>query len=190
MPIRGLSDITSTVESAGTENSLYKYDTVGGVDQWLRWDEDVDVVRSPVAGNTNNRVYFTGDSVDNMKPRVTKNSIAIGGGTVYPSVSYRLGLPAPATALTITVVGSAPANADDEVKESRSYVYTFVTEDGEEGPPSPPSAVFDLYPTSQTVNISSMVTAEDASYNVTHKNIYRTVTSAAGTFYMYVDVVL
>ena len=33
------------------------------------------------------------------------------------------------------------------------------------------------------------MTAEDASYNVTHKNIYRTVTSAAGTFYMYVDVV-
>ena len=30
VPIRGLSDITSTVESAGTENSLYKYDTVGG----------------------------------------------------------------------------------------------------------------------------------------------------------------
>jgi hypothetical protein len=189
VPIRGLADITSTVESAGTENSLYKYDTVGGVDQWLRWDEDVDVVRSPIAGNIYNRVYFTGDSVDNMRPRVTKNSVAIGGGTRYPSVSYRLGLPAPATALTSAVVGSAPANTDDEVKESRSYVYTFVTADGEEGPPSPPSAVFDLYPTSQTVNIAAMVTAENDSYNVTHKNIYRTVTSAAGTFYMYVDVV-
>jgi hypothetical protein len=189
VPIRGLADITSTVESAGTENSLYKYDTVDGVDQWLRWDEDVDVVRSPIAGNIYNRVYFTGDSVDNMRPRVTKNSVAIGGGTRYPSVSYRLGLPAPATALTSAVVGSAPANTDDEVKESRSYVYTFVTADGEEGPPSPPSAVFDLYPTSQTVNISAMVTAENDSYNVTHKNIYRTVTSAAGTFYMYVDVV-
>ena len=67
VPIRGLADITSTVESAGTENSLYKYDTVEGVDQWLRWDEDVDVVRSPIAGNTYNRVYFTGDSVDNMR---------------------------------------------------------------------------------------------------------------------------
>jgi hypothetical protein len=189
VPIRGLADITSTVETAGTENSLYKYGTVNSVDQWLRWDEDVDVVRSPIAGNTYNRVYFTGDSVDNMKPRVTKNSVAIGSGTRYPSVSYRLGLPAPATELTTALVGSAPASTDDEVKESRSYVYTFVTEDGEEGPPSPPSTVFDLYPTSQTVNISAMVTAEDASYNVTHKNIYRTVTSAAGTFYMYVDVV-
>ena len=190
VPIRGLSDITSTVESAGTENSLYKYDTVGGVDQWLRWDEDVDVVRSPVAGNTNNRVYFTGDSVDNMKPRVTKNTIAIGSGTVYPSASYRLGLPAPETAITSVVVGAAPASADDEIKESRAYVYTFVTADGEEGPPSPPSAVFDLYPTSQTVNISSMVTAEDASYNVTHKYIYRTVTSTAGTSYMFVASVV
>jgi hypothetical protein len=189
VPIRGLADITSTVETAGTENSLYKYDTVGGVDQWLRWDEDVDVVRSPIAGNTYNRVYFTGDSVDNMKPRVTKNSVAIGSGTVYPSVSYRLGLPAPSNAPTTVVVGSTPANTDDEVKESRSYVYTLVTEDGEEGPPSAPSAVFDLYPTSQTVDLSLMQIAEDASYNVTHKNIYRTVTSAAGTFYMYVDVV-
>ena len=189
-PIRALADVTSTSESGGTKNSLYKYDTVGSVVQWLRWNEDVDVVRSPVAGNTANRVYFTGDSVDSMKPRVTQNTVAIGAGTVYPTTSYRLGLPAPSTAPTAVVVGTAPAATDNEVKETRSYVYTFVTANGEEGPPSPPSAVFDLYPTSQTAAVSAIQTSEDASYNVTHKYIYRTVTSAAGTQYMFVASVL
>jgi len=189
-PIRGLSDIASTAETAGTENSLYKYDTVGGVDQWFRWDEDVDVVRSPIAANTYNRVYYTGDSLDGKRPRVTYNSIAVGGGTVYPSASFRLGLPAPTTAPTMTVVGSVPADTENAIKESRSYVYTFVSVNGEEGPPSAPSAVLDLYPSAQTVSISTMDNGIPASSDVTHKNIYRTVTSAAGTFYMYVDVVL
>ena len=189
-PIRGLSDIASTAETAGTENSLYKYDTVDGVDQWFRWDEDVDVVRSPIAANTYNRVYYTGDSLDGKRPRVTYNSIAVGGGTVYPSASFRLGLPAPTTAPTMTVVGSVPADTENAIKESRSYVYTFVSVNGEEGPPSPPSAVLDLYPSAQTVSISAMDNGIPASSDITHKNIYRTVTSAAGTFYMYVDVVL
>ena len=189
-PIRGLSDIASTAETAGTENSLYKYDTVDGVDQWFRWDEDVDVVRSPIAANTYNRVYYTGDSLDGKRPRVTYNSIAVGGGTVYPSVSFRLGLPAPTTAPTMTVVGSVPADTENAIKESRSYVYTFVSVNGEEGPPSSPSAVLDVYPTTQTVSISTMDNGIPASSDITHKNIYRTVTSAAGTFYMYVDVVL
>jgi len=189
-PIRGLSNITSTVESAGTENSLYKYDTVGGVDQWFRWDEDVDVVRSPIAANTFNRVYFTGDSVDEKRPRSTYNVVAVGGGTVYPSVSFRLGIPAPTSAPTMTVVGSAPAETDNEVKEARSYVYTFVSLNGEEGPPSPPSAVLDLYPTSQTVNLTTMETGLPVSSDINVKNIYRTVTSTAGTFYMYVDSVV
>jgi hypothetical protein len=189
-PIRGLSNITSTVESAGTENSLYKYDTVGGVDQWFRWDEDVDVVRSPIAANTFNRVYFTGDSVDEKRPRSTYNVVAVGGGTVYPSVSFRLGIPAPTSAPTMTVVGSAPAETDNEVKEARSYVYTFVSLNGEEGPPSPPSAVLDLYPTSQTVNLTTMETGIPYPSDINVKNIYRTVTSTAGTFYMYVDSVV
>jgi hypothetical protein len=189
-PIRGLSNITSTVESAGTENSLYKYDTVGGVDQWFRWDEDVDVVRSPIAANTFNRVYFTGDSVDEKRPRSTYNVVAVGGGTIYPSVSFRLGIPAPTSAPTMTVVGSAPAETDNEIKEARSYVYTFVSLNGEEGPPSPPSAVLDLYPTSQTVNLTTMETGIPYPSDINVKNIYRTVTSTAGTFYMYVDSVV
>ena len=189
-PIRGLSNITSTVESAGAENSLYKYDTVGGVDQWFRWDEDVDVVRSPIAANTSNRVYFTGDSVDEKRPRSTYNVVAVGGGTIYPSVSFRLGIPAPTSAPTMTVVGSAPAETDNEIKEARSYVYTFVSLNGEEGPPSPPSAVLDLYPTSQTVNLTTMETGIPYPSDINVKNIYRTVTSTAGTFYMYVDSVV
>lgn len=189
-PIRALGLATGSSEVGGTQNSLYKYDTVDGVVQWLRWDEDVDVVRSPVAGNTSNRVYFTGDSTDEMKPRVTQNTVAIGAGTVFPSFSFLLGLPAPSAAPAASAVGDTPAESSSEIKETRSYVYTFVTANGEEGPPSSPSPVFDIYPTSQTATVSLMQTAEDAAYNVTHKYIYRTVTAAAGTQYQFVAKVL
>ena len=144
-PIRALGLATGSSEVGGTQNSLYKYDTVDGVVQWLRWDEDV-------------------DSTDEMKPRVTQNTVAIGAGTVFPSFSFLLGLPAPSAAPAASAVGDTPAESSSEIKETRSYVYTFVTANGEEGPPSSPSPVFDIYPTSQTATVSLMQTAEDAAY--------------------------
>ena len=38
-----------------------------GNEKWLAWDRDVDVARSPVAGNTSRRFYYTGDG----EPRVS-----------------------------------------------------------------------------------------------------------------------
>lgn len=59
---------------------------------WFHWTDDVDVIRGPIAGDTSERTYFTGDGV----PKVTYSPIATsGGGTNYPNNTYDLGIPAP-----------------------------------------------------------------------------------------------
>lgn len=63
---------------------------------WFHWTSVVNALKGPVAGDTTERTYFTGDGV----PKVTDSSIATaGGGTDYPNNSYTLGVPAPAAAI-------------------------------------------------------------------------------------------
>jgi len=86
----------TTPTKTGTKLSIFKWVTF-----WFHWTTDVDVARSPVVGDTTERVYFTGDGVPKMtfSPDATS-----GGGTDYPTVSFTLGIPAPASALTATLV--------------------------------------------------------------------------------------
>lgn len=96
---------------------------------WLHWNEDVDVAQSPLNVDDAGRIYYTG----RYNPKSTNTALAsTGSGTDYPLTSYRLGLPAPDNGPTIGITGGASG-----VPETRSYVYTYVTEWGEEGPPSP-----------------------------------------------------
>jgi hypothetical protein len=102
-----------------------------GNEKWLAWDKDVDVARSPVAGNTARRFYYTGDG----EPRASDYDMATVGAGPYPSGCYVLGVTPPVTAAAVTPFGGAG------VSVTRSYVYTFVTQWGEESAPSPPSIV-------------------------------------------------
>lgn len=109
--------------------SVYKL-TQAGVDYWLCWDVDVDAAKGPIAGDTTNRTYFTGDN----EPRVTDFTLATGS-TPYPAAWYVLGVTPPITAPAISHTGGVGAAID------RAFVYTFVTPWGEESKPSPASAV-------------------------------------------------
>ncbi|MBA4141931.1 MAG: hypothetical protein H0X43_02770 [Nitrosospira sp.] len=102
-----------------------------GNEKWLAWDRDVDVARSPVAGNKPRRFYYTGDG----EPRVSDYATATAGDGPYPSGCYVLGVTAPVTAPALTPSGGVGAII------TRAYVYTFVTQWGEESKPSPASAV-------------------------------------------------
>ena len=59
------------------------------------------MARSPIANDTTERVYFTGDGVPKMTFSPDASS---GGGTDYPTVSFNLGVPAPSAALTATLL--------------------------------------------------------------------------------------
>jgi len=79
--------------------------------------------------------------------------------------------------------GSWEEYRDETEKETRGYVYTFVTDQGEEGPPSP-ITVIDVYSDS-TIDLSDL--ADDTSggdhsfFDAALKRIYRSVTAATGT---------
>ncbi|ARO87845.1 hypothetical protein EBAPG3_008745 [Nitrosospira lacus] len=101
-----------------------------GNEKWLVWDKDVDVARSPVAGNTERRFYYTGDG----EPRASDYDTATTGVGPYPSGCYVLGVSPPVTQPTVT-----PSGGVSGTTVSRVYVYTFVTLWGEESAPSPVS---------------------------------------------------
>jgi hypothetical protein len=102
-----------------------------GNEQWLSWTRDVDVARSPIAGNTEKRFYYTGDG----EPRVSDYDTATTGVGPYPDGCYVLGVTPPITLPTVSPSGGGGATA------SRAYCYTFVTQWGEESAPSPASTV-------------------------------------------------
>lgn len=166
----------TTPTKAGTKLSLFYYaDTY-----WFHWITDVDVVKSPVAEDSFERVYFTGDGA----PKMTANDVAVTGGTNYPVNSYLLGVPVPESTPTLSV-GGAATDPDPTLVETRAYVYTYVSYYGEEGPPCTASLTADVSP-GQTVTISGMSTGPAGSYRVTAKRIYRTNTGSSNTSYQFV----
>jgi len=70
------------------------------------------------------------------------------------------------------------------IPESRVYVYTYVSEYGEEGPPSEPSTLIDIDPNESVV--VSTGTAPNGYSNITKKYIYRTSTGSGETDYQFV----
>ena len=69
--------------------------------------------------------------------------------------------------------------------ESRVYVYTWVSELGEEGPPSPPSAIVTI-PTDGDVTISAFEAAPTVQRNITNMRIYRANTGTSVSEFQFV----
>lgn len=162
--------------------SIYLYRDV----TWLEWSEDgVSVVPGPIPGDSTDRLYFTGDDY----PRVGYVSSLVQGSSGYPVNSYRLGVPAPSGAPTTTVNGEADETA---TPNDVSYVYTLVTELGEEGPPSSPSAVIELTD-NQSVTVG-LPGSQQPSGNYLFgtgalKRIYRSNTGSTNTTFQFVGQV-
>lgn len=153
---------------SGTKKTIYRY-RPASTTYWFHWLEDVNAVASPLANDTYDRVYWTGEA----EPRMTTLTAATtGGGAAYPIAHYKLGIPAPASAATATPGGGVPS--DESNIQSRAYVYTYVSAYGEEGPPATASSLVDVTDgDSVTVGVPSTGPADAAARNITHKNIYR-----------------
>jgi len=176
--IKDDSDIYTLQNS--TRRSIYYYrDT-----SWLEWNEEnVSVVPGPIPGDTLDRLYFTGDDY----PRVGTVSTLVSGSSGYPVNSYRLGIPAPTSAPTTSKSGTAD---DTQTPSDVSYVFTFVSALGEEGPPSPASAVFELTDTESVV--VTMGSSLSGNYNFGSgalRRIYRSNTGSTNTTFQFVGEV-
>lgn len=174
-PITNNSDVFMLATS--TRRSIFFYD-----DQyWLQWPDDgVKAAKGPVPNDSYNRLYWTGEDY----PRVGSATTIISGSS-YPQASYRLGIPAPATQPTTSTTGTPD---ETQTPNDVSYVYTFVSVFGEEGPPSPPSTVFELTDT-ETVTVSMPASAHPSgNYNFgsgAKKRIYRSNTGSNTTEFQF-----
>jgi len=258
-PSDGVSTLANT-----TKQTIFKY--TDSPERWLQFDEDVDVVRGPIAGDTNDTIYWSGQSF----PRMGRSDIILGSAP-YPDAFYRLGIPAPTaaptvavtapttinatitttsgsgvitvttasahgaavgdtitlasfgatngltadeingdfkivsvpstTTLTVSTSGSATSSStsssvtngasfngpsDADLDFETSYVYTFVSAYGEEGPPSAASTVITT-DDNQSVSLSNLQTSSSKSNtNLSKKRIYRSNTGSNTTAFQFV----
>ena len=258
-PSNGVSTLANT-----TKQSIFKY--TDSPERWLQFDEDVDVVRGPIAGDTNDTIYWSGQSF----PRMGRSDIILSGAP-YPSAFYRLGIPAPTAAPTVAIAAATQINAtitttngsgvitvttasahgasvdesvtladfgdtngltadeingdfriasvpstttltvetsgsatsagtsstiangasfggesDADLDFETSYVYTFVSAYGEEGPPSPASTVITT-DDNQVINLSGLETSSSKSNtNLSKKRIYRSNTGSSASAFQFV----
>jgi hypothetical protein len=181
-PWKGNANTTITPVASysisGSTKTLFKYsDSI-----WIGRDDEVDFVRSPLAEDQHERIYATGIGGSTGFPRMTLASI-IGNNTFY-----RLGIPKPADLSSVVVSPTTSDVADEEVPQSRAYVFTYVSAYGEEGQPcdAPTGQIVEVH-SDQSV-VLTFPNNPTGSFNLTKKRIYRTDTG--GTFRFVADVTL
>lgn len=167
----------ATPTKAGTAQTIYRFGhNAGEALYWFKWTTTVNVARGPIAGDTEETTYYSGDGL----PKKTRFSLATSSGTDYPVAYYNLKVPAPTTAPVLTpTAGSGPT-----ITETRAYVYTNVTAWGEESAPSP-AAIGEASATS-FLRVGSFSAFPTGSYNFTARRIYRSVSGSQGVNYYFV----
>lgn len=183
-PIAGLPNVINP-------SSLYRYPNGNnGAGFWMIWGNNkrVHTVKSPLADDAWLRVYWTGDG----PPKMGGVAQITGGSQPYPARSFRLGVPALASA-PIARAPSDRVSSDDHplTAVQVSYAVTLVTSFGEEGPPSPASSsiirwdMVDGAPKNGNVDLS-LPALPSGAHDIITKRIYRAESS--GVFQHIADV--
>jgi hypothetical protein len=155
----------------GTQVSMYLYAGMF----WFTWGNDTDASTGTTADNVTDRVYFTEKG---QPPRATDNALATISSD-YPAASYLLGLPSP-SAVSISTSGTANPDA---TQQATTAVVTYVTNWGEEGPPSVASNIIE-YVAGQSITVNGIPGPPSGAYNIAFVRIYVAVytTSGVGAF--------
>lgn len=127
-----LSLAANTVISSAQTIYRMGRDVVSDTLYWLTWTQDVDVVRSLLGDDSTERTYYTGTN----EPKWIDNTFALPS-VPYPQNPRTLGMIAPTSAPTVTISATGSATT----LEKRVYVWTWVSDHGEESQPSPASTV-------------------------------------------------
>ena len=147
---------------------------------WMEFPSpDTDVLRSNVINETHDRYYIFSDA---GPPKYNTKARILAG-----QPAWLLGIPTPAVAPTVTPSGGV------DVTHTRAYAYTWVSEYGEEGPPSPPKVVTNKIDATYDVTVTAPSAADQGTdRNLKKWRLYRTVTSDSGvaTFYFVVEQLL
>lgn len=174
LPLNDLSGLASTVRRV-----LRVPDTPD--DAFIAFDSrDVSIVKSPLINDAFDRYFWAGDGAPMMN---TGDRIKNGDDP------FLLGIPGPGDGNEPTV--TPPVGSD----ETRAYVYTFVTEFGEESQPSPPTiatgadtGTWELSDIQNTISNPSQRAIDDGTNFPNSKvKIYRTVPGFASSSFFFVD---
>lgn len=178
-PLYGMESV-ETLELTGHDIQAIHLWEVGESDYWLRFQDAVSVIRSPIADDSYSRIYWSGDSrMDGALCYSYTPAVSSGGGNEYPNNYYKLGIPAPTGAPTATLASGA---TEGVATEARAYVYTYVGKLGEESAPSPPSNILICPAGGATVALSGLVVDVSASTGreIEKFRIYRVATGSSG----------
>ena len=124
------------------------------------------------------RYWTAGLTSANVAQRIVELTEAIKTGDEYKGQQGQT----PSTNVTSTTNSQT---IELESKETRAYVFTYVSVLSEESAPSDP-VIVELYPGTQTVTLT-MESPPTGNFNLVSRRIYRSVTSTAGTNYYFVD---
>ncbi|HHP5355849.1 TPA: hypothetical protein ACSCXL_000292 [Aeromonas veronii] len=170
-------DVSAGVVLPITPTTLFRYG-----EHWFAWNKVVEAMRSPIAQDEYQRVYYT----DGEYPKVTHAQIATGGGN-KPTAWYRLGVPAPGVPVGVSAITPPEGGKDDDITddETRYYVDTYVTAMGEEGPPGPASGKVSITIPESTVTLA-LSPPQSQDNNITKRRIYRSVSGGGLADYLLV----
>lgn len=170
--------------------TVYRLFHSDGSTAFLLWKTDVNVAVSPTAESIpgESRIYYTGDG----EPKKTNWEMAVGATEPYPSAWMPMGVTPPQTGDPGEEVPAKPSltkiTAGTGTIETRSYVYTNISEFGDVTAESAPSdaASIEVETVGSIVRVYGFV-APEADENVTHRRIYRTVVGATTVTYQFVE---
>lgn len=178
--ISGTTKVMNTVRTAPQTIYRFGQDIDSATQYWFEFPNDVDVVRGAIAGDAEERTFFT----DGVKPKKTNATLALTGAAPYPVNSYDMGVPAPSG----SVIATPTAGTYSGIAETRLYLTTFVTSWGDESAPSTESNPKEVYP-DQSVVLSAFPALPAGNHNITHRRIYRTATGSSTTEYLFVATI-
>lgn len=185
VPFMSPSVIKGIPDPQDTYRTLYQYEHTAS-DIFLTFENDVDIVKGPVANDQYNRTYITGLDV----PRAFDTTLlADTDTTVTSSNSYTLAVPT-GSAATLSKSGTGTGEL-----VSRAYVYTYIREWSDskidEGMPTTAalngSDEFIDVQVGETVTIADIEDAPNQAQNgVDRIAIYRTAVGTSGAEYQLV----
>lgn len=147
-PIRQLRSVATVDGTPGQIRTIYKHG-----EEWFSWATEVHAAPGPVADD---RLYYTGDGAPKMR---------------VDSVVYDLAVPYPTAGLSGMVQGTVDAKNITTLL----YVYTWVTQYGEESQASPISIEFEW-----SAGCDILLTgfqAPPTGRGITHMRLYRSQSS-------------
>ena len=136
-PIDGITQrpLFNSIDSS--TQAIYLYDNGDDYFLFQNQDKQASFVSNPLADDAHNRTYWS----DVTGVRFVAKAEATTAG-VYPTQSYDLGVPAPSIWPSITINTLAEASGG---MTATGFVYTFVSQYGEEGAPSAPTSSITVY---------------------------------------------